>query len=417
MRIALDTLGCKLNQAETELLARELARAGHSIVSRTEPADVYLLNTCTVTHVADGKSRQLLRQARRRNPDALVVATGCYAERAPEELGRLDAVDRVVGNDRKTDLPGLLAGLGCDAIALVPDETPPRQSPASRTRSFVKIQDGCTSFCAYCIVPLVRGSETSLPADEILAEARQRVAEGYQEVVLTGTKVGAYNHDGIDLRGLLERILTGTGVPRLRLSSLQPQEMTPGLVRLWDDDRLCSHFHLSLQSGSDRVLRRMKRRYLTGEFRQAVSRVRERLPDAAITTDVIVGFPGETDEDFEESYRFCQEMELGRIHVFPFSPRAATEAALLSGQVDSGVKQRRAQSMLSLAEESARRFRERFSGRTMAVLWEQRDADGRWSGVTDNYIRVYTESEEDLGNQLTVVRLPRSERARGRVHE
>ena len=404
MRIALDTLGCKLNQAETELLARELARAGHSIVSRAEPADVYLLNTCTVTHVADGKSRQLLRQARRRNPDALVVATGCYAQRAPAELGRLDAVDRVVGNDGKTDLPTLLAGLGRAASPPVPGEAP-RQSPTLRTRSFVKIQDGCTSFCAYCIVPLVRGSETSLPADEVVAEVRQRVAEGYQEVVLTGTKVGAYDHDGVNLRGLLARILTETGVPRLRLSSLQPQEITPDLLRLWDDSRLCPHFHLSLQSGSDGVLRRMRRRYLTAEFRQAVSLVRERLPDAAITTDVIAGFPGETDEDFEESYRFCQEMEFARIHVFPFSPREGTEAAQLSGQVESGVRQQRAQRMLYLAKESARRFRERFSGRTMTVLWEQRSADGRWTGVTDNYIRVCTESEEDLSNRLVPVRL------------
>jgi len=409
MRIALDALGCKLNQAETETLARELARAGHSLVARTEPADVYILNTCTVTHVADGKSRQLLRQARRRNPDALVVATGCYAQRAPEELSGIDGVDRVVGNDGKMGLPALLSDLGLTTGSPAVGETPPRRAPRSRTRSFVKIQDGCTSPCAYCIVPLVRGGETSLPADEVVAEVGERVAEGYQEVVLTGTKVGAYRHDSVNLRGLLARILTETSVPRLRLSSLQPQEIAPGLIQLWDDGRLCPHFHLSLQSGSDGVLRRMKRRYLTGEFRQAVSLVRERLPDAAITTDVIVGFPGETEEEFEESYRFCRETEFARIHVFPFSPREGTEAAMLPGRVESGVRQERTQRMLALAEISAGRFRERFAGRTMTVLWEQRLADGRWTGVTDNYIRVHTESEHDLANRLMPMVLPRSE--------
>ena len=406
MRIALDTLGCKLNQAETELLSRELTCAGHEIVSRTGPSDVYILNTCTVTHVADSKSRHLLRQARRRNPDALIVAAGCYARRAPTELARLNGVDLIVDNDRKMDLPGLLADLGYTASPAVPEETPLRQSPALRTRSFVKIQDGCTSFCTYCIVPLVRGGETSLPADEVVAEVVRRTAEGYKEVVLTGTKVGTYSHDGINLRGLLQRILSETGVPRIRLSSLQPGEIAPDLIRLWDDDRLCPHFHLSLQSGSDPVLHRMKRHYLTGDFRRTVSLIQERLPDAAVTTDVIVGFPGETDEEFEESYRFCREMEFARTHVFPYSARSGTEAANLPGHVPETVKRQRTQRMLALAEESAGHFRQRFSGRAMTVLWEQRTADGRWSGVTQNYIRTYVESEDDLANRLSLLTLP-----------
>jgi threonylcarbamoyladenosine tRNA methylthiotransferase MtaB len=406
MRIALDTLGCKLNQAETELLSRELTCAGHEIVSRTGPADIYILNTCTVTRIADSKSRHLLRQARRSNPDALIVAAGCYAQRVPAELAHIKEVDLIIGNDRKMDLPGLLADLGYTARCAVTGEIPLQQSPAPRTRSFLKIQDGCTSFCSYCIVPLVRGNETSLPASEVVAEVVRRTDEGCKEVVLTGTKVGTYSHNGINLHGLLERILSKTSIPRLRLSSLQPGEIAPDLIRLWDDDRLCPHFHLSLQSGSDAVLHRMKRHYLTRDFRRAVSLILECLPDAAITTDVITGFPGETDKEFEESYRFCREMGFARIHVFPYSARSGTEAASLPGHVHETVKQERTQRMLVLAEESAGHFRQRFSGKSMTVLWEQRIADGRWSGVTENYIRTYVESEDDLANKLLPVTLP-----------
>ncbi len=406
MRIALETLGCKLNQAETESLVRELTRAGHSIVPRTEPADVCIVNTCTVTHVSDSKSRHLLRQAIRKNPNALIVAAGCYAQRAPVELSRIKGVNLVIGNERKMELPELLAELGCTANPSVPEETLQRHIPVARTRSFIKIQDGCTSFCAYCIVPKVRSNETSISADEIITEIRQRAVEGYKEIVLTGTKVGSYNDNGTNLNGLMEKVLAETDVPRIRLSSLQPQEITPALIRLWNDTRLCPHFHLSLQSGSDRILQRMKRRYVTGEFRQAVSLIREQVPDVAITTDIITGFPGETDDDFEESYRFCREMEFARIHVFPFSARSGTEAAHLPGQVDYAVKQQRTQKMLSLAEESNRRFRLRFSGKTITVLWEQRAADGSWTGITGNYIRTSTASDADLTNRLLPVTLP-----------
>jgi threonylcarbamoyladenosine tRNA methylthiotransferase MtaB len=298
-----------------------------------------------------------------------------------------------------------LLGLIAEKLHRDPQALSGRKTRVRRTRTFVKVQDGCNTPCSYCIVPLVRGRETSLPVNEVISEVGERVAEGYQEVVLTGTKIGQYHHDGTDLKGLLERILAETGVPRVRLSSLQPQEISPGLLHLWSDERLCSHLHLSLQSGSDPILARMSRRYGTTEYKQVVSLIRERVPDTAITTDVIVGFPGETDDEFEESYRFCQRMEFARIHVFPFSARSGTVAAQMPGQVDSETKKRRSDSMLTLAEESARNFRQRFSGRTMTVLWEQRTGEGIWSGVTGNYLRVFTESKEDLSNRLTPVRL------------
>jgi threonylcarbamoyladenosine tRNA methylthiotransferase MtaB len=401
MRIALDTLGCKLNQAETELLARQFAEAGHSLVSRLVEADVYILNTCTVTHVADSKSRRLLRMAHRQNPSALVVAAGCYAQRAPGELEQIEGVGLVAGNDDKLNLLKLVERAGSSRQRGLAGNS----GAEVRTRSLVKVQDGCNSFCAYCIVPVVRGREKSLPADEIVNEVKHRVADGYKEVVLTGTKIGSYSDGGVGLEGLLEGILDETDVARLRLSSLQPQEISPGLIGLWGDERLCPHFHLALQSGSDGVLDRMKRQYSVSDYEKAVSLIRGQVPEAAITTDIIVGFPGETEEDFEESYRLCREMEFARIHVFNYSPRAGTEAALLSHPVESKVRKQRSQRMLALAEKSIENFRRRFSGKTMTVLWEKQSGRGVWSGMTGNYIKVYKESDEDLSNRMLPVKL------------
>ena len=396
MRISLETLGCKLNQAETELLARQLATAGHEVVTGGEPADVVIVNTCTVTGTADRKSRQLLRAARRRNPGALVVATGCYSERAAEDVGKTDGVGLVVGNEAKAGLTGLLAKMGYGASFAGGRAT----APGLRTRSLVKIQDGCASFCAYCVVPLVREKETSLPVAEVIGDIQRREADGYREVVLTGTKVGTYRYEGTDLGGLLAAILAETNAPRLRLSSLQPPEISDDLLEQWRDRRLCPHLHLSLQSGSDSVLARMNRGYTTGDYQRAVTRIRERVADVAITTDVITGFPGETDDEFEESVEFCRRMGFARIHVFPYSVRTGTMAASMPGRVSAAVRKRRSDTMLALAEEAAAAFRRRFAGTMRPVLWEQRSADGVWTGLTDNYIRVSTRSEEELGNRV-----------------
>jgi threonylcarbamoyladenosine tRNA methylthiotransferase MtaB len=402
MKVTLDTLGCKLNQAETELLARQLTEAGYEVVPQLDDADVYILNTCTVTHTADAKSRHRLRLAHHRNPGALVVATGCYAQREPEKLSQIEGVNLVIGNDEKSELPRLLEKAGGRPTAADLTGNP---APSLRTRAFVKIQDGCNSYCAYCIVPLVRGREKSLPATQVVAEVEQRVADGYKEVVLTGTKVGSYQDDGTNLRELLKRILTETDVPRLRLSSLQPQEISPELIGLWRDERLCPHFHLSLQSGSDSVLRRMKRRYSVSEYQKAVSLVRHLLPDAAITTDVIVGFPGETTAEFQESYEMCRDLEFARIHVFPYSLRPGTEAARMPDKINEKVKRERSQRMLALAQESARNFKQRFIGQTRPVLWERLDSTGVWSGLTDNYIPVQTKSSDALTNRVLPVRI------------
>jgi len=402
-KVALDTVGCKLNQAETQLLARQFAHAGYRLVSAAEAADIYILNTCTVTHVADSKCRRLLRWARRRNPDAVVVAIGCYVERARQELAQIEGVDLVLGNSEKQHLLRLLEESGSLRRPLH-GQSDSATHAGFRTRAFVKVHDGCNSFCSYCIVPLVRGREKSTPVDQVVADVRDRVAEGNKEVVLTGTKLGSYNYKGVSLSGLLQRILKVTEVARLRLSSLQPDEISAGLIGLWRDGRLCRHFHLSLQSGSDGVLGRMKRRYAAGDYQQAVALIRGMVPEAAITTDIIVGFPGETEAEFQESYQLCQQMKFARIHVFTYSPRQGTQAATMPNQVEDKVKRQRSQHMLALAKESAQNFRRRFLDKTMMVLWEKQ-TDGVWSGLTDNYIRVYTKSGKDLTNKLLPVRL------------
>lgn len=404
-RIALDTLGCKLNRAETELVARQFAEAGYRLVSPADEADIYVLNTCTVTHIADRKSRHFLRLAHRRSPGAVIVAAGCYAQRAREELTKIDGVSLVLDNSDKMNLVQLLEESGrlCRP-AYSPGDLAGNRRNGSRNRALIRVQDGCNSSCAYCIVPLVRGRPRSLPAARVVSEVRAGVARGCKEVVLTGTEIGSYRHHGLDLKGLIERLLPH--VTRLRLSSLQPQEVSPELIGLWHDPRLCRHLHLSLQSGSDGVLKRMKRHYSTADYRRAVSLIRSVVPQAAITTDVIVGFPGETEDEFRESYSFCRRLEFARIHVFPYSPRPGTEAATMPGQVSAKVKKQRSEKMLALAEESAGSFRQRFLGSTMPVLWEQR-SNGVWSGLTDNYIRVYTRSDDDLANQLLPVKLVR----------
>jgi len=406
MRIALDTLGCKLNQAESELLARQLLEAGHQLVDDAVTADIYILNTCTVTHTADSKSRHLLRLAHRKNPDIPIVVTGCYAQRASGVLKKIDGVSLVVNNPDKPHLFTLLRDSGyLNGQGNLQGKTPlePLQSP--RTRSFVKVQDGCSSFCSYCIVPMVRNPENSLPVEQVIDEVNQRVLNGFKEVVITGTKVGSYRYGDTNLKGLLERILSETNILRIRLSSLQPQEISRELIELWEDSRLCPHFHLSLQSGSDSVLKRMNRRYTTRQYEQAVSLIRSLVPRAAITTDIITGFPGETDNEFQESYDFCRKMGFARIHVFPYSIRSGTKAAEMPDQVDDTTKKSRTRQMLALAAESTGIFRQKFSGEIMNVLWEKQTGKGVWSGITDNYIRVYIQSNEDITNRILPLKL------------
>lgn len=396
--VALDSLGCKLNQAEIQSLARQLEAAGYRLVDADAKSDIYILNTCTVTHVADRKSRHLLRMARRRNPKARLIAIGCYAHRAPDELNKIEGVELVLGNDQKMNLLALLGDLKQTTAV------PSGPHAARRTRAFLKIQDGCKNFCAYCIVPYVRKRELNVPADSVIALVKGFVANGYREVVLTGTEIGGYKSNDTNLMGLIKRILAETPLPRLRLTSLQPHHITPDLIGLWRDSRLCSHFHLSLQSGNDAVLKRMNRRYTIAEYRYAVELIRKIVPDAAITTDVIVGFPGETDAEFKATLDFCREMQFARSHVFPFSPRPGTTAATMPHQISDVVKKERSNRMLALSRESVKVFQQHYIGQTLDVLWEQR-SQGVWSGLTGNYIKVYARSNKALTNLILPAKL------------
>jgi len=415
MRVAFYTLGCKLNQAETESLANRFGKAGFQLVTPGDGADIYIANTCTVTHIADRKSRHWLRLARRRNPQALIIATGCYAQRNRQELAPL--ADFVVDNKEKEHLLALTQTLSLEGRGLGENETKQSQMLAAtvRTRSLIKIQDGCHSPCTYCIVPKVRHHEYSLPASQIIDEVKQKVALGYKEVVLTGTKVGSYRDavlsasegSSTDLRDLVQRIIRDTGIERLRLSSLQPSEMSSEFLTLWQDERLCRHFHLALQSGSEAMLRRMRRSYSLDQYQRTVNLIKEKIPDVAITTDIMVGFPGESAEEFEQSYSFCQQASFANIHVFPFSPRPETAAARMPKQIKDKIKQERNQRMLELSRSSRRSFYEQFLGQTMPVLWEKETSTGSgiYSGLTSNYIRVFAHSEKLLSNEITPVKL------------
>ena len=415
--VAIETHGCKLNQADSEALARRFVQAGYRLAQTDEPADVYVVNTCTVTHVADRKARHGLRAARRHNPTATIIATGCYAQRAPTALAAVDGVDLVVGNSQKDDLVEMVLAARGDPITpyTVGDEVAWQPSISGRTRAMVKIQEGCNQVCAYCIVPKVRGRERSIPADVLVEQVNSLVRADYMEVVLTGTQLGSYGFDllpRMNLPRLIERILSETTVPRLRVSSLQPQELTAELLELWGNPRLCPHFHMPLQSGSDSVLKRMRRRYSTGLYASVAEFIRSKVPGASITTDVIAGFPGESDEEYEDSVAFARTIGFSRMHVFPYSLRPGTSAAYLGGHLDALTKRSRMDMMLKMAEQQERAFVRGALGTLRPVLWERTSplhGIRTYLGLTDTYLKVIAESDRDLTNRITPTLLLREE--------
>jgi len=396
--VATLTLGCKLNQAETQQAARELQRRGCVTVDRPTPADAFLINTCTITHVADRKARRLIRMARRLSPEAPVIVTGCYAERAGAELSELPDV-RVVANARKAE--------AADAVyAALADVAPPSTTPpasAGRTRAFIKTQEGCDDVCAFCIVPRVRGRERAVPIDEIVAAAQERVLEGVQEIVLTGTQPGAYGRDrsdGATAAKLIDALLSRTDAARIRYSSIQPQDITPELLSCWDDARMCRHVHLALQSGSDTVLARMRRRYSAEQFIEAVAAFRRSTPGVSVTTDIIAGFPGETEDDHAATLALMREARFTDVHVFPYSKRPGTSAALLDDDVPAEVKRMRAAELRELGTRHRRRALESEIGSLQSVLFETPNA-----GLSDTYLPCRIETRHDLTNQLRSVRV------------
>ncbi len=414
MNIYLTALGCKLNQAEIEALARQVAARGHTVVAHPAQAEWAIVNTCTVTHVADKKSRQIIRQMRRANDKLRVAVIGCYGEMSPEQAAGLDGVALVLPNrDKDTVLDRIL-----------PPAEQCARAPAvealmlGHTRAFVKVQDGCDNRCAYCIVGIARGPQRSRPPENVLAKVRARLAEGYREVVLTGVNLGAYGRDsagegllprdaGWSLARLVRLLLTETAVPRLRLSSIEPWDVTPELLALWQDVRLCRHLHLPLQSGCDATLRRMRRRNTAASYAAVVDETRARIPDVALTTDVIVGFPGENEAEFTQTLACVERLAFSRLHVFVYSRRPGTVAYDLPDQVAPPVAQARSDALIALGQRLAFAWHASFVGREAEVLFEQPEhtPDGsRWSGLTDNYLRVRVRHDGDLHNRVARVR-------------
>jgi threonylcarbamoyladenosine tRNA methylthiotransferase MtaB len=414
-KVFLDFVGCRLNQAEIEGLGRRFAAQGDSIAGRAEDADLVIVNTCAVTNEAMRKSRQMIRQAGRANPEARLIATGCYAELMPDQLAALPGVRQVVGNQDKDNLiqiAGETTIPDFEREPIVRDPLPP--GTLGRTRAFVKVQDGCDNRCTFCVTTIARGAGRSVPIDTIVREVRELIEVGYQEAVLTGVHLGSYGRDldqPSSLYQLVKTLLAETDITRLRLSSLEPWDLTPGFFDLWTDERLCPHLHLPLQSGSDRTLRRMARRTTQDSFRRLVEAARMRIPDLTLTTDVIVGFPGESDADFEESIRFVEAMDFARLHVFPYSIRPGTAAAGFAEQVDKARVDERRGRMLALSDRLWQQHQGRYLGQTLKVLWESaRGATPEgmiWSGLTGNYLRVHATSRQRLANTISAARLQR----------
>ena len=406
------TLGCKVNQYETEKIRQEMQSHGISTVSFSSSADVYIINSCTVTGVADSKSRHAVRQAVRRNPDAYVVATGCYAQLEPNELACIEGVDLVVPNDEKDDIvPRVMA-----RFPDLRDSAAFPSRPRLRTRAILKVQDGCDQFCAYCAVPFARTGKRNRSFDEVLAEARALADYGHKEIVLTGIRLGSYGDDGRDIADLAQAIAGVDGIARVRLSSIEVWEISERLLDVMaNDERVCRHLHVPLQSGDDDILGAMNRPYDTRRFRDVVGSARSRMPELAITTDVLVGFPGETDEQLEHTRSFVESIGFARLHVFKFSPRPRTKAASLGDQVPAPVKDQRSHALRDVGNALAQRFAEKYVGRTVSVLAEGRvSASGQLKGFTGNYIEAQFIAPASAAG--SIVRLGVSSAQEGRLH-
>lgn len=411
MKVHLRTLGCRLNQSEIETMARQFVMAGHEVVDSPEQADRIIVNTCAVTQDASHTSRKLVRQMHSASPEAQITVTGCYSQIAPNEIAVLPGVEAIVSNQDKDLLAARLTGKPIEFFDREPIE---RGAPnwAGRTRAFVKVQDGCDNACTFCVTTVARGEGRSRSVERVLSEIRNLLTIGYQEIVLTGVHLGSYGHDFGDKRGLfhlVKAILRDTDARRVRLSSLEPWDLDADFFTLWDDSRLCPHLHLPLQSGCDSTLRRMARRTNQRQFAELVRLARETVEMPCITTDIIAGFPGETDAEFEQSFAFVEALDFAGMHVFRYSRRPGTAAARMRGHVDEAVKKARSARYLALAQEQEAAYARKFAGQALEVLWEHvagSTEDGFINvGYTANYIRTACIHPRPLTNALLPVQM------------
>lgn len=420
-KAALHNLGCKVNAYETEAMQHLLEEAGYEIVPFTQKADVYVINTCSVTNMADRKSRQMLHKAKKNNPDSIVVAAGCYVQTSEKEVLNDLSVDIVIGNDRKHDLVRLLEEYSLDSVNDTVDDINDGKhdfeelfidQTKEHTRAFIKVQDGCNQFCSYCIIPYARGRVRSRRFENVIAEVERLAANGFKEVVLTGIHLSSYGVDFEEATGLLELIQAVNavkGIERIRLGSLEPKIVTEHFAsELSKLDKICPHFHLSLQSGCDATLKRMNRKYTTKEYERGCELLRKYFVHPAITTDVIVGFPGETEEEFEQTKAYLEHIHFYEMHIFKYSKRKGTRAAVMPDQIDEQIKAVRSEKLIALGHDMSKEFRKFYIGKNEEVLFEEKAVIGDkeyFVGYTKEYVKVAKKTDENLENQIVSDRI------------
>ncbi len=416
--VAFITLGCKVNQYETNAMTQQFIEKGYEVVDHTKEADIYIVNTCTVTNMSDRKSRQMLRRVKELNKKAIVVACGCYAQVAKEELEKIEEINLVLGNNEKKDIVEHIEkyikskNTEKQTIPEVQTEDVMNQKEfvefgditfTEKTRAVIKIQDGCDRFCSYCIIPYARGRVRSRKPEHILSEIQKIAKEGIKEVVITGIHIASYGKDfkqEYRLIDLLEEMNGIEGIERIRLGSIEPLLITEEFVsRLEKLSKICHQFHLSLQSGCDETLKRMNRRYTTEEFKDITKLLRKTFEDAILTTDIIVGFPGESEEEFEKTYAFLEEIKFYKMHVFKYSPRKGTKAAVMPNQIDGNKKEERSKRLIELSNKNEKTYNQQYIGKEVEVLFEE-EKDGVWQGHTKNYILAHYKTEENLENKM-----------------
>ena len=419
-KAAFYTLGCKVNQYETEAMAELFADSGYEIKEFTEVADVYVINTCSVTNMGDRKSRQIIRREKKLNPNAVIAVTGCYAQTAPDEVLAIEGVNLVLGTKDRKNIVTLVEELNTESnINHVSDimsnhefEELQIKQYSNRTRAFIKIQEGCNQFCSYCIIPYARGPVRSRAKDDVVREIKELAHNGFKEIILVGIHVASYGVDLGDttLESLIMDVDKIDGVERIRLSSIEPMTLNQEFIdSIKDSKKLCHHFHISLQSGCDETLKRMNRKYTTAQFKGIVDGLREAFDDVAITTDIMVGFPDESDEEFNKTVEFVRNIKFADAHVFQYSQRRGTPAAKRPNQISPDIKEKRSKIIIAETQKTRDEFINRFIGKTMRVLFEQPAKDGLFEGKTDNYITVHAPSDIDLNDQFRNVLLERNE--------
>lgn len=416
-KVSFYTLGCKVNQYDTEAIVEVFKAADYEVVSFNEYADVYVVNTCTVTHLSDRKCRQALRKTKKVNPNSILIAMGCYAQSAKEKIKEeVEEVDIIVGTNHRSQIIDLVEEYNktklfnntVDDIMDVEEfEELKISSMDEHTRVYLKIQEGCNNYCTYCIIPYVRGKIRSRKQENVIDEANRLAEAGFKEIILTGIHVASYGKDleDVSLISLIPKIHEITGIERLRMSSIEPVVVTDEFIEMIKKlPKLCRHFHLSLQSGCDSVLKRMNRKYQTAEYEKSVARLREVWPDVAITTDIIVGFPGETEEEFNKTLEFVKRIQFAQVHIFPYSTREGTPAAKMKDQIAPEVKELRVKKLKQIVDESSKAFLQAHLNKEVEVLFEQQ-GDGKAYGHTSNYLKVEVNTDEDIANNIRTVKI------------